>query len=216
MPITYNPKTKHYEQDGEPIEPSRITALISKLIVRAKVEAKRITKRFNDGAITYEQWFEAMVSLIESAQIVAASVGRGGRELVENWGKVSERVDWGTSYLPRFAKDIQTEGKLSEAAMNNRAGMYADPAYITYQNESLDKQKDGKEVLCMLVQNSEEGCQDCQDDAARGWVPLSEMDEIGSRSCGAFCRCDLIFSDDDGSGPDFTEAAVNLVFGVSE
>ena len=123
MPITYNPKTKHYEQDGEPIDPAYITALIGKLIARSKIEAKRITKRFNDGAITYEQWFEAMVSLIESAQIVAASVGRGGRELVENWGKVSERIDWGTSYLPRFAKNIQTEGKLSEAAMNNRAGM---------------------------------------------------------------------------------------------
>lgn len=133
MPITYNPKTKHYEQDGEPIEPSRITALISKLVARAKVEAKRITKRFNDGAITYEQWYEAMVSLIESAQIVAASVGRGGRELVVGWERIEERIIWQEGFLARFARDI-TSGKLSEAAMLNRAGMYIDAAYITYQN----------------------------------------------------------------------------------
>lgn len=216
MPITYNPKTKRYEQDGEPIEPSRIAALISKLVARAKIEAKRITKRYADGAITYEKWYEAMVSLIESAQIVAASVGRGGRELVENWGKVADRVEWQSNFLPRFGRDIASE-KLSEAQTANRAGMYADASYVTYQNEAMDAQKDGGKVMARLITNAKESCEDCSADEAEGWMPIEEMGEIGSRICGDFCKCQIEFSDDDdGSSPDFTEAAVNLVFGVSE
>lgn len=213
--ITYNPKTKHYEQDGKRISPARITALIGKLIDRSKVEAKRITKRYADGAITYEKWYEAMVSLIESAQIVAASVGRGGRELVENWGKVASRVAWQQDFLPRFGRDIASD-KLSEAQTANRAGMYADASYVTYQNEAMDAQKDGSGVMARLITNSAEGCSECAADEAEGWMPLDEMTPIGERICQAFCRCSLEFSDSEGDGTDFTEAAVNLVFGVSE
>lgn len=71
-------------------------------------------------------------------------------------------------------------------------------------------------VMARLITNSQESCPDCAADEADGWVPIEEMKEIGSRECQWFCKCDIEFSDDDGTMPDFTEAAVNLVFGIGD
>ena len=51
-------------------------------------------------------------------------------------------------------------------------------------------------MLCRLITNSQEGCQECADDEAAGWVDVNDMKEIGTRECGDFCKCDIEFEDE--------------------
>ena len=81
----------------------------------------------------------------------------------------------------------------------SRAAKYASAVFITFSNALQEAQTEGaneKEMLCRLVQNSKEGCPECNADAAAGWMPVSEMGEIGSRECGDFCLCEIEFEDE--------------------
>lgn len=194
--ITYNPKTKRYEDDGNPIEQAAIIALIHKLTDRAKVEAKRLTARLQDGSLSREQWQEAMQSLLTSAHIIAASVGKGGRDNVTDWSKVEKKIDWQAGFLGAFGAAV-VAGSVSAARAAQRAASYADAAYVTFSNADVERKAGGeREMLCRLVQNSQEGCSECQSDAAEGWMPVSEMGELGTRECGDWCKCYIEFEDE--------------------
>lgn len=218
--IKYNPKTKRYEQDGNPIEPAALVRLIHKLTDKMKGYAVDLTKRLKSGSITLREWRAQMMELLQNGHITAATIGRGGADRMtpKDWQKVENKVTWQGQYLKRFGK-LTLAGALNDSVLERRAKSYADPVYTTYANAFQESQTEGKKegVLARLITNSTEGCSECAADEAAGWMPIDEMGEIGSRICGDFCKCQIEFSDDDdGSSPDFTEAAVNLVFGVSE
>jgi hypothetical protein len=90
---------------------------------------------------------------------------------------------------------------VSEAATPSRARSYASSIYVsfsrTFQKSQREFVEGGKNPeRCRLVTNSEEGCVECAADEAEGWMSIDDMGEIGSRICGDFCKCDIIFEDD--------------------
>lgn len=219
MPIAYNPKTKRYEIDGVAVDRDAITALVRKLTGRAAVEAKRLAKRLEAGSITQSVWHKEMLELLTSGHITAAIIGRGGRSQMaaSTWKAVEDKIQWQGQFLKRFGSTISAKA-IKGAAMERRAASYADPMYISYTNAFQESQTENAkgQVMARLITNSAEGCEECAADEAEGWMPIDEMNPIGSRICGDFCRCQIEFSDESGEGTDFTSAAVNLVFGVSE
>ena len=143
-----------------------------------------------------EQWQEAMQSLLTSAHIIAASVGKGGRDNVTDWSKVEKKIDWQAGFLGAFGAAV-VAGSVSAARAAQRAASYADAAYVTFSNADVERKAGGeREMLCRLVQNSQEGCSECQSDAAEGWMPVSDMAELGSRECGDWCKCYIEFEDE--------------------
>ena len=55
-----------------------------------------------------------------------------------------------------------------------------------------------KEPQVRLVQSSQEGCVECNSDAAEGWVNESDCKELFSRLCGDWCLCEIEWQDDEG------------------
>jgi hypothetical protein len=197
MPVVYNEQTKQFERDGEVIETAAILLLIDKLLGATKREAKRISAKLDAGTITLEQWRESMATLLRNAHIVAASVGRGGvdRMTSADWQKVNKKVQWQYGYLALFAKAIAAGVVVNIGA---RAAKYASAVFVSYSSAFRESQIESKtdKMLCRLVTNSKEGCSECADDEAAGWMPVDEMSEIGSRICGDYCLCQIEFEDE--------------------
>jgi hypothetical protein len=96
----------------------------------------------------------------------------------------------------------------------NRAGMYPDAAYATFQNNVVERESDSGVTLGRRIcAEDEASCDECvsaaQDSA--DFVPLDELDEIGSLTCMNNCRCEFEFSI---SGTEF--AASDVFQGVVE
>lgn len=138
-----------------------------------------------------------MLSLLTSAHIIAASVGKGGRDNVTDWSKVEKKIDWQAGFLGAFGAAV-VAGSISSARAAQRAASYADAAYVTFSNADQERQADGRSegVMVRLITNSAEGCSECADDEAAGWMPVDDMGEIGTRICGDWCRCVLEFSNE--------------------
>jgi len=197
--LTYNEQTRQYERDGVVITAVMLRELIDKLTTYSRTQAKRLGRQLEAGTITPEQFAAAMSTLLASAHIIAASVGRGGRNRVTDadYRKIDKKVEWQRGYLKKFVASVAAGTVI--AGISARAASYISAIYPTFANTRFDEQQrgvNGEKIQVRLVTNSQEGCSECAEDEAQGWMPVEDMGEIGSRICGDFCKCDLVFSDE--------------------
>ena len=222
--MQYNEQTKQFEDDnGNAVEIAAVIALIDKLKTVGKRDAKRLAARLEKGEITAKQFEAAMLELLIASHIVAASVGRGGidRMDAEDWAKVERKVEWQEGYLSKWTKKI-IKGVVAVTAIGiaSRAFRYLSSPFISFSSAFRTAQIEpvlsgpgvagrttppdnggniprGVKIptLARLIQNSKEGCDECNADAAEGWMPVEDMGEIGSRICQDFCLCSIEFSE---------------------
>jgi hypothetical protein len=208
MAHDYSLRQKAFYSGGKKVSRQSVRREINGLIQHVGNDSARLGRLLRTGRITPVEFELAMRDLLRSAHIIAASVGRGGRALMTqaDWGRVGAKIRWQYGYLSKFARKI-ARGGISEAATASRAKSYASSIFVsfsrTFQKAQETFVEGGKNPeRCRLVTNSEEGCPECAADEAEGWMSIDDMGEIGSRICGDFCKCDIVFEDDE-SLPDF-------------
>lgn len=148
-----------------------------------------ITQRMIDGKKTLGDWQRDMARELKDAAIVEASLGRGGRNQMEqsDWGRVGARLREQYRYLNQFAQDIKA-GLLSDAEILRRAQMYAQAARTNY----FDGLTSGKTAAGfgeeMRVLTPAEHCSGCIQYAGY-WAPIGSLPPLGSQNCLSNCRC---------------------------
>lgn len=116
---------------------------------------------------------------------------RAIREVIEDEGL--EMIAESISISESLASD------LIGGTIVNRTGMYPDAAYATFQNNVMAREFDSGVTLGRRIcAEDEASCTDCVEAARESeeWVPLDELDEIGSLQCMNNCRCEFEFSVD--------------------
>lgn len=218
MPHDYHVKQKSFYADGRKVSRATVRREINALTDYVSKESARLARGVQAGDSSLVEFELQMRDLLKSAHIIAASVGRGGRALMTqaDWGRVGAKIRWQNGYLQKFARKLE-RGVLSDASTLSRAKSYASSIFVSFSNTFQEAQTEfvegGKNpAQCRLVQNSEEGCAECDADAAEGWMSVDDMGEIGSRICGDFCRCDIEFADDE----NFDELNIQVKVTVDE
>jgi hypothetical protein len=208
MPDDWDAKLKYYTtEQGRVRSRAELRSEIDKLTEYVKRQSKLLAQQAQEGAISAKEFELSMRELLKSGHIIASSVGRGGRARMTStdWARVGRKIEWQNGYLKKFSRLIARD-LLSGPASSNRVQMYASALHVSYYQSAyvehsdirdVPRDKEGKEKMARLVTNSEEGCQDCANDEAEGWVPIDTFGELGTRSCGDFCKCDIEFSWDD-------------------
>jgi hypothetical protein len=179
MPHDYSIKQKAFYSGGRKVSRSAVRKEINGLTEYVSRQSARLAGQLRRGAISNIEFELSMRELLKSAHIVAASVGRGGRALMtqSDWGRVGSKIRWQYGYLSKFARRIKAGG-ISEAATVSRARSYASSIFVSFSRTFQKAQEifveGGKNPeRCRLVTN-----------------------------CGDFCKCDIIFEDDE-TLPDF-------------
>lgn len=94
--------------------------------------------------------------------------------------------------------DESSAADLIGATIPSRAGMYADAAYSTFQNNVIAREFDSGVTLGHRVcEEDGSSCDECVEAAGTFFVPLDEIPPIGSLQCLNNCRCDLVFAEPD-------------------
>jgi hypothetical protein len=79
-----------------------------------------------------------------------------------------------------------------------RAGMYADAAYSTFQNNEAAREFDsGVRLGRRVCEEDGSSCDECVDAADTFFAPLDELPEIGSLQCINNCRCFFEYAEPD-------------------
>jgi hypothetical protein len=210
MPYLYSRRFKRFlTRSGTPVSRLAVRDEVDKLIRHVGNESQKLANKFLQNRLTLQQFETQTSELLKAGHITAASIGRGGigRMSQKDWEAVGAKIAWQNDYLSRFAKRIEA-GTVSPRMTNYRAGLYADALFTSFSNTFFKEGKsdipEGKNAeRCKLKTNSIEGCKECAADEARGWISVDDMKPIGTRICGDFCKCDIIFENDDDPIPDF-------------
>lgn len=196
-------------RSGTPVSRLAVRDEIDKLTNHVALEASFLAQSFQAGKLNIGQFEKQTSELLKAGHITAASIGKGGigRMTQKDWETVGAKIAWQNDYLSKFAKKVGA-GTLSPKMTAYRATLYADSLFTsfstTYFNEGKASVPEGDHPeRCKLVTNSLEGCKECAADAAQGWVNIKDMKPIGTRICGDFCKCDIIFENDDDPIPEF-------------
>lgn len=146
------------------------------------------------GQVLLKDLYNAFSALAHGgwAQMDAAAWGRNGRILGLGTREypVGEYASW-----RNFMQEIAA-GKLSEAQIRDRAGLYAGKAYSRYWAENIRiARSDFAEVHWNDVGGPEE-CSDCEHLALIGWMPIESLATVpgaGATRCLGNCRCSLSY-----------------------
>lgn len=201
MPHDYNPKTHQFKTPhGRRIPIEEVRREVDKLVSVVGKKAVRLGNRYASGEISLVEFHIEMRELLKAAHIVAASIGKGGRRRMtqSDWGRVGARLKGEYGYLARFIRKLET-GKAPKVVTPNRAKRYSNGVVMSYHDSVRQEHTDsgdGDRIQVRLITNSKEGCSECAADESRGWVDPADMAELGTRICGNFCLCSLIFEDD--------------------
>lgn len=206
MPHDYDPKSRKFvnRDTGRTVSRAKVRSLIDDLTATVQKDAKTIATKFESGGINLAEFEIAMRDLLKSGHIIAASIGRGGRLRMTqaDWGRVGAKLKWQYGYLSKFARKIE-RGSISKILTANRAQAYASALHITfYQSFAVEGEQADERPKVRRILNAKESCDDCVHYASLGFISVDAMPELGSLSCGDFCKCDLEFEDDVQAGND--------------
>jgi hypothetical protein len=202
MPHDYNAKTNQFTTArGRRIPVAEVRAAVDELVALVGERAADLGERYAAGKISIYDFHIEMRELLKAAHVVAASVGKGGyrRMTQADWGRVGAKLKSEYGYLAKLVRKIE-RGTLAKAHSAYRARKYAAGVVMSYhrtmRKERMRTPPDENRPQVRLVTHSKEGCSECAADESRGWVDPADMSELGTRICGNYCLCDLVFSDD--------------------
>jgi len=94
---------------------------------------------------------------------------------------------------------------MSPELIVSRAQLYAASAYATYENNVMARESDSGVVNGRrVVEADDSSCEECIDAATSEYIPLNEIEEIGTLQCSVNCRCIIEYEDNAGAeGMDF-------------
>jgi len=151
------------------------------------------------GDIDLDEWRAAMRERIETLHVVCAVAGTMGDWDAVNWEAVEERVREQYEYLEGFREDIEErqgeEGGLTPWVIA-RAGLYAGSLLAMYHIiRREEERRAGRNEVLWVVDPSVENCEDCQELAGRGWMPIDDLGGQvpgdGQTACMGNCHCHL-------------------------
>lgn len=210
MPIKFNSTIRRYiDASGRAIPRPRVRDEIRKLQDHVAKESTKLSRLLQKGKISSAEFQSRSAALLKHGHIVAATIGRGGRDRMtqSDWGRVGAKIAWQNKYLAKFVRRI-VAGTLSPKQTEYRSSLYASALWTTFNQAEMRTLSGAPPAglnpeRCRLQTNSQEGCEECAADEALGWMSVDDMGEIGTRICGDFCKCDIIFENDELNVEDF-------------
>ena len=133
---TYSVKSRRYQDEatGKFLSHRQMLELRDTFADLQMARAGGLAKQLAAGDMSLQQWELSMRALTKTAFVDQYILGKGGRGNMtkQDWGRIGFDLANQNDYLRGFARDI-SEGKLSQAAIANRAGLYMDASTAAYE-----------------------------------------------------------------------------------
>lgn len=152
-----------YANSNRLIRQDTLNRLLREIGEGARERMQSLTAKMSLGQISNPKWQLGMLDEIKNSHRALAELAKGGKEMMtaRDWGLLGARVRQQNQYFLGFAGDVIT-GQMSEAQIVNRAGLYADALYSTYQNTvALRERAAGVRTARRVLDTGAQHCEDC-------------------------------------------------------
>lgn len=146
---------------------------------------------YRSGRIALAEWRVQMQVLVKHIQLGAVTLAKGGRQRMApaDYGRVGQMVAEQYRHLDAWTQDLASGQAPTDGRMTQRARLYATagrPAYVAVR--AAEVRDNGFDQERSILHPADH-CDQCEAEAARGFVPMGELVPIGGRECGVNDRC---------------------------
>lgn len=209
--MRWDAKRRVYVDDnGRVMSAAQVRREVHDYVVEERNETEKKALELLAGAITIAAFFNFLKTRVETWHNVTGAIAYGGKAQLdpEREARIKAKVASELEYLANFKRDalamldeartVAAESTLTvtetfaetAASIPSRAGMYADAAYSTYENNVMAREFDSGVTLGRRVcPEDDASCEECVAAADTFFSSLEDIPEIGSLTCLNNCRC---------------------------
>lgn len=194
-------RRRYVSESGRVLSPSAVRKQVTQYVDQEVNWARTEANKLLTGLVDEFSFFSRMEAKIEAWHKVTGVIAYGGRAQMdsERWARLDRIVESERGFLAGFRNDMAqaTVTKSSEIpdGIVNRAGMYPNAAYSTYENQVLQREADHGVTFGRRVCEADgSSCESCVEAATDEFIPLDDIPDIGSLDCLNNCRCEIEFS----------------------
>lgn len=163
---------------------------------RAQGSIQAMSESLRAGNLSLADWQSGMAREIKLLHLSNAAAARGGwaQMTKSDFGAVGAQLKKQYQYLNRFAAQIQSGQQALDGRLIVRANLYAQAGRGTFEDmrrrtaEQLNDMDQERRILGVA-----DHCQDCLDEAARGWQAIGTLRRIGDSVCKTNCHCHFVY-----------------------
>lgn len=190
----WDPRIGRYrdKRNGRLVPRQTVRDAIDQFIAKGDERIQKISRDLVEGRSSLATWQTQMMLEIRHLHLANAAAAVGGWDQLTSadFGRVGQLLKVQYAYLQRFALQIQTGQQQINGGLITRAGMYADAARGTYEDElrALSRDRLGMTQERRVLGRADH-CDDCLTAAAKDWQPIGTLPRIGDSACKVSCRC---------------------------
>ena len=197
-PLEFNANVVRFRDPdtGRWITRDQVRTWLDKYIIASQAAVQAASLAYRSGTMSLADWQAVLRDETKDAHLVAEALARGGwKQLTHaDFGRVGQRVRVQYRFLADFTAQLRDGTARLDGSFLARAKMYiasARAAFYASQGEVLANAGYTHERSLLAPA---EHCQECIDEAAKGWSPIGSLKPIGSRTCLANDACHMVYS----------------------
>lgn len=181
----------YYNQYGQPLHaPRGVVVSMSNRLDKLSWER---TNLLRDGTLSFDEWQDEMAMHIIFANLAAYLLGSGFDLSEQGIAWISQEIRGELNYFMGMIGDIISGKQRLDGTLGRRMAQYFHTAYTKFVS-ALSRMLAGRDFTeYRSVLNPAEHCDQCIEEANRGWVPYGMLVPIGSRQCLGNCKCHYEF-----------------------
>lgn len=196
MAYTWDERSRqYYDERGKPISQGEVRRRGLRVVNKSKAALEELSNKLIEGEISHAEWVVGMREGVKATHSATVQLAYGGKESmgpVER-GRLGVMIREQYKHLGAFALEVES-GVVTGDAVRARASMYAGAAWGSHEASVREREKGaGATEERSFLEPEATHCQDCFDEAGRGWVPIDSLIPIGERTCLANCQCNMEF-----------------------
>ena len=187
--------SRYYDlETGKFVSSASVHDALETVMDASAIRMNKLTQSLIDGEISLASWQSSMMEQIKITHISSAALSQGGwaQMTQSDWGATGQLIRQQYDYLRNYAADIASGKQALDGRALVRSDLYADAANGTFWE--MDKRghlADGYDEGRRVLEPGADHCDDCEEYASEGWMPIDEIPEIGNSQCMTRCRCEI-------------------------
>lgn len=193
----WDPKRRRYvDESGHVLSAKEVRREVENYVASEQKLTEAEARKLVASVITTSAFFWFMRHKIETWHKLTGTIAYGGQlqMTAERLARIMEKIDSELAYLDGFRTEVERADVIMDSIVP-RAGMYADSAYATYENNVREREKDFGVISGRRITEGDQNvCEGCQNASSSEYVPLNELLDIGDADCLSRCRCYVEFN----------------------
>ena len=188
--------TQNYDSyikpNGKPLTPAEQRKIGLRIVSKSADALEDLTQTYVDGAITFEDWAVAMREGVKATHSAMSQLAFGGKEQMGAKAAREARLTARAAIrLPQHASCMGVQSG-EDTPAPGRSAQYGQSGWISYTESIAQREKyAGMQEERSFLEPDADHCEECFQEAGKGWQPIGTLVPVGDRTCRANDQCEF-------------------------